>query len=390
MNLLVQVWTATLLVLRAMPQRIGPAIVTVIGVATVVAVMISILAIGAGVRRFVDVNDQPDRAVVLSAASPSEYAGAFTPAQVAMVENAPGVRRLPDGRPMVQPQSAAPVQVIMRSTGAPSYLFLRGTGPVGDAMLKASARVVAGRTYRVGLRELVVGKAAHDQYLGLDLGDQVTLHGSPWTVVGIYEDQGGIDENAMAGDVDTLRAALGSATYQSITVTLRSPGDFERFRDALVSNPRMDVQVRRFDQYLQDQVSQLRILFDFVGYFVGGVMAVGAVCGALTTLYSAVDARAREIATLRAIGFGGAAVMFSVMIEALVLAIPGALIGIAIATLAFNGHGVATGGVAFKAVVTTQLVAIGVGAALAIGLIGGLPPGLRAARLPVAEALRAT
>jgi putative ABC transport system permease protein len=385
-----QVWTVTMLALAALPQRIGPAIVTVIGVATVVAVMVSILAIGSGVNRFIDVNDQPERAVVLSAASPSEFAGSFDAGQVAMIQNAPGVKRLPDGRAMVQPLSAVPVLLIRRADGVPGYGFLRGAGPMILAMSKTSLRFVAGRMYRTGLRELVVGRGEQAIFRGLDIGDHVLIHGAPWTVVGVYTDQGGIDETAMAGDVDMVRADIGSPTYQSVQVILRSPADFGRFRDALMSNPQLNVQVKRLSDYYRGQMGTLLTLFDFVGYFVGGLMGIGAICGAVTTLYAAVDARAREIATLRAIGFSGTAVVASVMIEALALAIPGALIGLAIALLGFNGHSILTGGVIFRSSVSAPVAAAGAITAVAIGLIGGLFPAVRAGRLPVAEALRAT
>ncbi len=390
MNLLRQVWTVTMLALAALPQRIGPAIVTVIGVATVVAVMVSILAIGSGVNRFIDVNDQPERAVVLSAATPSEFAGAFDAGQVAMIENAPGVKRLPDGRAMAQPLSATPVLLIRKVDGVPGYGFLRGAGPMMLAMSKSSLHIVAGRMYRTGLRELLVGRGEQAIFRGLDMGDHVLIHGAPWTVVGVYTDEGGIDENALAGDVDMVRADIGSPTYQSVQVILRSPGDFGRFRDALMINPQLNVQVKRLSDYYRGQMGALLTLFDFVGYFVGGLMGIGAICGAVTTLYAAIDARAREIATLRAIGFSGAAVVASVMIEALALAIPGALIGLAIALLAFNGHSISTGGVIFRSSVSAPVAAAGAIAAVAIGLIGGLFPAVRAGRLPVAEALRAT
>jgi putative ABC transport system permease protein len=173
-------------------------------------------------------------------------------------------------------------------------------------------------------------------------------------------------------------------------VLLRSPGDFARFRDALMTNPQLNVKVERLSDYYHGQMGQLLTLFDFVGYFVGGIMAIGATCGALTTLFAAVDARSREIATLRAIGFGGGAIVASVVIEALALALPGALIGLAITGLAFNGHSIATGGVLFKSTVTLSLALIGATAAIAIGLIGGLFPAVRAASSPIAEALRAT
>jgi putative ABC transport system permease protein len=385
-----QIWTVTRLGLATLPQRLGPALVTMVGMATVVAVMTAILAMGAGVRRFIDLTDQPDRAMVLSGATPSEYAGAFTPAQVAMIAEAPGVRRMPDGRPMVQPLAAAPVQLIRKADGAPGYVFLRGGGPIYTAMQNSSLHLVAGRFFRSGLRELVVGQAIHDQYQGTDIGDVVMLHGAPWTVVGIYADRGAIDEGSLAGDVDMVRADLGSPTYQSVAVMLASPADFDRFRDALTANPQLNVRVQRLSQYYHGQMSQLLTLFDFVGWFVGGVMAVGAACTALTTLYAAADARAREIATLRAIGFAGAAAAVSVLAEGLALAIPAAAIGLAVATLAFGGHSIATAGVLFRATVTPGLALTGAATALAIGLVGGLLPAIRAARRPLADALRAT
>jgi len=365
MHPLAQVQIATVLALRSLPQRLGPALVTVIGISATVAVMTCILAISGGVRHFVDVNDQPDRAVLLPVGAVSEFAGAFTSAEVA-------------------------VELTRRKDGAPQYEMLRGTGPIGATMNKPTLRLVAGRVFRVGVHELDVGRAAQSLYRGLDVGDQVEVNGAPWTVVGVYEDEGGIDENALAGDVETVRSAFGSPTYQSIGVQLASPGDYERFRDWVMSNPQLKAQVKRLSQYYNDQMRQLRILFDFVGYFVGGIMAVGAACGALTTLYAAVDARRREIATLRAIGFSGAAVAASVLIEAFLLAIPGALIGLALAALAFNGHGIETAGLAFKATLSSAVASAGGVVALAVGGGGGLPPAIRSASQPVAEALRAT
>ena len=305
MNPLTQTWVATALAIRTLPQRLGPSLVTVIGVATVVAVMVCILAIGQGVRHFVDVNAQEDRAVLLPAAGMSEFAGSFTTADVATLQSAPGVKRTRDGRPMIQPLAAVLVEVVRKKDGAPSNEMLRGTGDIGALMNKASLHIVEGRRFRAGLHELDVGKTAHDLFQGLDVGDSVEIHGSPWKVVGIYADEGGLDENALAGDVETVKAAFGSTTYQSIGVMLASPSDYPRFRDWVISNPQLNAQVKTLDQYYRDQTRQLRILFDFVGFFVGGVMAVGAISGALTTLYAAVDARVREIATLRAIGFGG-------------------------------------------------------------------------------------
>jgi putative ABC transport system permease protein len=385
-----QAWTVTKLGFATLPQRWGPALVTLVGMATVVAVMTAILAMGAGINRFIDITDQPERAVVLSGASPSEFAGAFTPAQVAMIAQAPGVRRSADGKPMVQPLAAAPVQLLRRGDGSPGTVMLRGTGLTGMAMNKTTLHVVEGRIFGSGLRELDVGRAINQQYRGVDVGDVVMLHGAPWKIVGIYADDGAIDEESLAGDVDMVRTDMGSPTYQSVGVMLATPGDFNRFRDALMSNPQLNVRVLRLSQYYRGQMSQLLTLFDFVGWFVGGVMALGAACTALTTLYAAADARSREIATLRAIGFGGAAAAISVLAEGFALAIPAAAIGLAVATLGFNGHNIATAGLLFAATMTPALALTGAALALAIGLIGGLFPALRAARRPLVDALRAT
>jgi len=390
MHPLRQILVATALALRTLPQRLGPSTVTVVGVATVVAVMVCILAIGQGVRRFVDVNDQEDRAVLLPAGGASEFAGAFTTGDVAVLQSAPGVKRTADGRRMIQPLAAVGVEVIRRKDGAPQNEMLRGTGEIGNLMNKSTLHIVQGRMFRAGMHELVAGKTAHDLFRGLDVGDKIDIRGAPWTVVGVYADEGGIDENSLAGDVETIKAAFGNTTYQSIGVQLASPSDYRRFRDWVMSNPQLNAQVKTLGQYYRDQMKQLRVLFDFVGFFVGGVMAVGAAAGAITTLYAAVDARLREIATLRAIGFGGGSVVASIIVEALALAIPGALIGVGIAALGFNGHGIDTAGLAFQASVTPGLGLTGVSVALAIGLIGGLFPAIRAARLPIAEALRAS
>jgi putative ABC transport system permease protein len=390
MNLFSQIWAVTALSVRALPQRARMSLVIVIGVASAVAVMISLLAVSAGLMKTIGKNDQPDRVIVLSGGSPAEYMGNFSRAQIDMIGDAPGVKKDPTGKPLVQPQAMVIVELNQQSDGTPQNVLLRGTGDEGRRMNKASLHLIAGRMFRPGLHELIAGRASHNQFKNLDVGDRLILRGTEWTVVGIYEDEGGIDENAIAADADTVLSAFNRNAYQSVAVQLDSPASFGRFRDALKSNPQLDVDVKHLTQYYQDQLKSVTSLFDFVGYFVGTVMAIGAVFGALTTMYLAVDARAREIATLRAIGFGGTAVVVSVLVEALLLAIPGALLGIAIAWLLFNNHAIATGGVSFSLAVTPALVETGIIWALAIGFIGGLAPSIRAARLPVATALRAT
>jgi putative ABC transport system permease protein len=384
-----QIWAVSAMNLSALPSRAGASLVTIVGVATVVAVMLSLLGIGAGVMGTVLRNDQPDRVVVLSTGA-TEYMGSFSQADVAQIAEAPGIARAPNGKPMVQPLAAVIVELENKTGGGANNVLFRGTGEMGDLMNNRSLHIFQGRRFTPGLHELIAGRRAQASYKHLEVGDTVVLRGTPWKVVGAFEDQGGIDENAIAADADTLLAAFNRTSYQSVGVKLDSPASFRRFKDAITSNPQLQVQVKHLTQYYRDQVQQLIALLSFVGYFVGGVMAVGVVFGALNTMYSAVDARKREIATLRALGFGATAVVVSVILESLMLAIPGALLGALVAWLLFNNHDINMGGVSFQMSVTPDLVVLGLIWALVIGLIGGFTPAIRAARLPVAEALRAT
>jgi putative ABC transport system permease protein len=389
MSLFSETAAATAMNLKSLRQRIRASLVTVIGVATTVAVMISLLAIGAGLLRAGSRNIGPDQVIVLPAGAQSEYTGSMSRDAVALIAQAPGVRKTADGKPMVQPLALVVVDVAKKSDGDTTNIALRGSGPMGQ-QINPSVHLVQGRMYRPAVHELIVGRTAQAQFKNLDVGDHITLRSIDWTVVGVFAAKGGIVENQMIADADTVMAAFDRTAYQSVEARLDSPASFTRFKDALTSNPQLDVEVKFYATYIAGQLKQLTTVLNFVGYFVGGVMAIGAVISALNTMYSAVDARAREIATLRAIGFGGVSVILSVMIESLVLAVPGALLGAGAAWLAFNGRAISTLGLTFPLAVTAPLAVTGVAFALAIGLIGGFAPSIRAATLPVATALRAT
>ncbi len=386
MNLFKQIAAVTGMNLRSLPSRWGSSLVVMIGIASVVAVVVSLLAINEGITRMQEKDSRDDRVIVTNSGT-QESMGTFTPSEVAIIAAAPGVKNGPDGKPLVQPQGAVIVEVTSRNTGAPGNVMLRGSGPTGFRM-SSNIRVVEGRMFRPGVRELVVGRAVHDEYLNMNVGDTFTQRGSSWTIVGVYDDDGGIMENALVGDADTVRAAFDRPGYQSVSVMLTSPAAFRAFKDALTSNPQLSVEVRTMRQYYANNLGGIKPLLTFVTTFIGGVMAVGAVFGALTSMYAAVDGRTREIATLRAIGFGSVPVVVSVMVEAVLLALPAALIGAAIAWVLFNNDGLALGGVRFKLAVTPVLVAIGAAWALGIGLIGGFAPAIKAARVSVASALR--
>jgi putative ABC transport system permease protein len=388
MNLFSQIWAVTAMNVRALPQRAGTSLVTVIGVATVVAVMVSLLAIGQGLLLSVSKNVRPDDAIVLSSGTAAAYMGSISPTAAAIIADAPGVAKDAAGRPMVSPEALVIVEVT-KLNGDSANIGFDGVVPEGRVMNR-SLHLIAGRPFRPAVRELIAGRSASGQYRNLKLGDHITLRGTDWTVVGIFEDNGGQTENGLIGDAETLMSAYGRTSFQTVNVRLQSPAAFTRFKDALTSNPQLSVDVRRTAEYTKEQLKPLTSLLNFVGYFIGIVMAVGAVFGAVNTMYSAVDARVREIATLRAIGFGGTAVVVSVMAESLLLAIPGALLGVAIAWMLFNGRAISSLGLTFPLAVTPGLFGLAIVWALAIGLIGGLAPSIRAANLPVATALRAT
>ena len=384
-----QIIAVTAMNIRSIPQRLLSSLVIVIGVACVVAVMISILAINAGMMQSASAGSMKNRVIVLSAGSAAAYMGSISREQAAIIGDAPGIKRGPDGKPMVDPQATIVTEVTKKADGGTA-----NTGFVGESVrwltLDPNFKLVKGRMFRPAVREMIVGKNVRAQFKNMDVGDHVSLRGSDWLVVGEFESAGSLAENAMIGDPDTVLAAFDRNAFQSVTAELESPAAFKKFKDSLTSNPQLQVDVKWEADYTRDQLQQLTTLLNFVAYFVGSIMAVGAVFGTINTMYSAVDARSREIATLRAIGFGGTAVVVSVLAESLLLAVPGALLGAAIAWLLFNGSAAHIASLSFPLVVTPGLVVLGVVWALVIALIGGFAPSIRAARLPVATALRAT
>lgn len=389
MSLFKEIGAATAMNLKGLPQRAGASLVTVIGVATTVAVMISLLAIGAGIVKTANRNITDDRVIVMPSGAQSEFTGSMSREAADLIAGAPGIKHDAAGKPIASPGVMVIVEVEDKKTGDPVNVPIRGLTPMG-LVIDPKMKVTEGRMYRPAVHELIVGQAAKRQYRHLNVGDHIELRGSDWTVVGAFDAKGGMEDNLIVGDADTVMAAFDRNGYQSVMVQLDSPAAFNRFKDALTADPRLDVEAKRYRVYIQGQMKQLTVILNFVGYFVGVVMAIGAIISALNTMYSAVDARVREIATLRAIGFGGASVVVSVIVESLVLAVPGALLGAGLAWLVFNGHSIHTLNLTFPLAVTWPLVATGIVFSLVIGLIGGFAPAMRAAGLPVAAALRAT
>lgn len=379
----------TSLSLRGIPDRPLSALVTITGVATMVAVMTALLALGAGLMSSATRNIGPDKAVVVAVGAASDYMGSISRDAVSAVGEAPGVKKDGHGRPIVTPSIALAVEVMRKDNRQNGRIDLIGV-PADRFGGFDGTRVIKGRLFRPGLRELVAGRVAGDRYEHLRVGDRIALRGSQWTVVGEFEAGGSIAEGSLYGDADTIMSAFDRNAFQQIEVQLASPGDFPRFKAAVEEDPRFSVEARLQREFVRDRMSQLTSVINFVGYFVGTVMALGAFFGILNTMYAAIDSRRRELATLRALGFGRVGILTSITLESLVLAFPGALIGVAIAWLMFDGHLGQVSGLAFPIAVTPGIAITGIVWTLAIGLIGGLVPSVMAVRLPIATALRAT
>ena len=392
-NWLAQVAAITRFGLMSLPQRRGSVAATVIGIAGVVAVLVGVLSIAAGFRRAMTASGSADAAIVLRSGADSEMVSGLGREETRLIADAPGVARSARG-PLSSSELFVIINLPKRSTGTDANVPLRGIdGPAMD--VRDRMKIIEGRMFAPGKNELVVGRGAAREFAGLELGSTVKVGRAAWPVVGIFSAGGGVAESEIWSDATVLQGAYQRGdSFQSVYTRLNSPGAFTAFKDSLTSNPRLSVKVERQSDYYAGQSETLTRLITTLGVLVAGLMAVGAVFGALNTMYSAVAARTREIATLRALGFGRGAVVVALMLESLVLALGGGALGAGLAFLAFDNFRAATmnwqsfSQVTFAFAVTPQLLVQGVLWATVIGLIGGLLPALRAARLPIAAALR--
>lgn len=381
----------TLLNLRSVPQRLGTSFVIVIGMAGVVGVLVAVLGMVGGLRDTLIATGAPDRAVVLRGGATAEVSSVLSREAAATIMDAPGIARTADGDVAITPNVLLAVNLEKRN-GVRAGVSVRGVSPQNTAV-RPEIVIVEGRTFEPGLREVIVGRNANVEFNGLAIGDEVELRDSVWTVVGVFA-SGDALESGLLTDADTLMSAYQRSLVSSITARLESEHAFDEFEAAVTTDPTLEVQVLRETEYYSGQSQQLQQILRIVSTFVAGIMALGALFAALNSMYSAVSTRTVEIATLRAIGFGSGSVVASVLVEAMLLAIIGALIGAALAWLFFSGNTVALGNqvdsIVFRVRVTSGLLGVGIVLACAVGFLGGLLPALRAARLPVATALRAT
>ena len=379
--------------LRTLPLRIGASSVVVIGVAGVVAVFVGVLSIAEGFKKTMEVSGSPDTAVVTRSGADSEMTSILTRDDVRLIQDSPGILRTEDGA-LASAELFVIVDLPKRSSGTVANVPLRGVQPRGFKVRK-DVRIVAGRSFEPGRNEMVVGVGAARQFSGLEVGSVHRWGRNEWHVVGHFSAGGGIVESELWCDVGVLQPAYQrGTTFQAVYAKLDSADAFTQFKDALTTNPQLNVKVQRETEFYAEQSTLLYAIIVRLGILIAALMGIGAVFSALNTMYTAVAARTREIATLRALGFGGGPVVLSVLVESLLLALVGGLLGGGLAYVAFNGYQTATinwqsfSQVAFAFAVTPPLLVRATALALLIGLLGGLFPGVRAARASVSAALR--
>jgi putative ABC transport system permease protein len=387
-----QAWSVTALGIATIPQRLGPSSVVVVGIAGVVGVLVALLAMAQGFQATLVQTGNEDTAIVLRAGSQTELNSVLDHDATVNIGDEPQVMHDPQGRPIASPELAVIASLPKRSSGLDANVEVRGIGQEAWA-LRPQVRIIAGRRFTPGLRELIAGKRAVKEFEHTAIGSQLNLGGQPWTVVGEF-DSGDEHDSELWGDADVVASAYRRGdSRNSVTVRLKSANQFNAFKTALSTDPRFKVDASTTRDYYSRQSEGLTRLIRILGTTVGVIMAIGAAFGALNTMYAAVATRTREIATLRAMGFRGGPVVVSVLIETLLLAITGGVIGAGLAWAIFDHYTASTLGANFSQVVfefrvTPALLAGGLKWALAIGFVGGLFPAMRAARMPVTDGLR--
>lgn len=379
--------------LRGIPTRPGPSIVIVVGIAGVVAVVISVFALAAGYSEAANKTGSADRAIILASGALTEASSSLSRENVQAVLDGAEIKNDQAGKPIASAESLELVRLADRRTGLDSFATIRGLGAAA-LTLRPEIHIIEGRMFKRGLHEVIVGRSVQRRLRGLARGDRFPLaQGADWTVVGVFESNGDSHESELLTDVETLHSVFQRDTFNGVTVQLDSPDSFDSFKSALATNPSLAIQVKREAAYFAETAEPETRILKFIAYTIGSIMALGAVAAAVNATNSAIGARSKEIATLRAIGFSGYSVLVSVFIEALALSSVGAVVGASLARYFFNGSPVSTVTDASPAVVTYALhvspglIALGMGSACVMGLVGGLFPAIRAATFPVATVI---
>jgi putative ABC transport system permease protein len=395
MNWLSQVFSVTLFSLRTIPERKGSAFTAAVGIAGVVAVLVGVLSIAEGFKAAMTVSGAEDVAIVLRTGADNEMTSGLSREETRLIADAAGVARTGEV-PLTSAELFVIINLPKRSTGTDANVPLRGVGSAAMSV-RDDVKIIEGRKFELGRNEVIVGSGAARAFAGLDVGKKFRVGQNEWLVVGVFSGGGGAAESEIWTDAAVLQPAYHRGdSFQSVYARLTSPQAFQQFKDSLTTNPQLKVKALRQSEFLAEQSSMLTTFIEKLGVFIAALMALGALFGALNTMYSAVSARTREIATLRALGFGSSPVVLSVLLESLALALFGGTIGAAAAYFAFDGFKAATmnwqtfSQIAFAFAVTPTLLVNAIIWAAVLGLLGGLFPAIRAARLPIAAALRET
>ena len=376
------------------PERLGSSLATVFGVAGVVAVFVGVLSIGEGFHKTLASTGGPDNVIVLRGGTDTEMNSVISRNSTIVIADGPGLAHDAAGRPAASAELFVIVDLLKKSTGTPANVPLRGVGRAAFEV-RDEVRMIQGRRFEPGRNELIAGRAAAAQFAGLEVGHSLHWGDNDWKVVGIFETGGTVAESELWCDAAVLAPAYRrGTTYQSVYARLASPDRFAAYRKALAGDPRLDVAVQKESEYYASQSQALVTIIDVLGGLITVLMGLGAAFGAMNTMYTAIAARTREIATLRALGFSPLPVVIGVFLESILLALAGGVLGGAAAWLAFDGYRAATlnwqsfSQVAFAFAVTPRLLVLGILIATGVGLLGAILPAWRAARLPVTAALR--
>ena len=392
MSFIRQVLLVTNMNLRSVLERSGSSLVIIVGIAGSVAVKVSLLAMAEGLSSTISSTGEEDRVIILRDGSSSELSSGVAMTELDTVSSSPGIKSI-DGEPMIAAELFAIIDLKKKGAESTSNLPIRGVQPA-SFRIRPEVDIIEGRNFTTGTAEIIVGKGANNQYEGLEIGDQIKVRDSFATVVGIFSSNGDVHESEIWADLATAQGLFRrGASASSMILKLDSPDSFNEVGLFVESYPNLELKVQSESDFYENQSSGADLIKVF-GQVVGYIMAIGAVFAALNTMYSAVSTRLVEIGTLRALGFKGTTVLLALLIEALLLATIGGLLGGAIAYILFNGYTVSTlagasfSQTAFAFAVTGEIIQQGLTLALLVGFIGGVFPAWNAARRDITEALR--
>jgi len=382
-----QIWIVSALNFKSLKSRFWQSMVIVVGLAATIGVMLSMLSVSTGMRQAYYASGDPNRAIVVTKGVEQEPQSTIARNQAPLIAVAPGIAKDKDGKPLADRTLMTSVP-LLRTDGSKGFTTMRGLSDKGLGV-RPEIKIVAGRMFQAGKREMIAGVGAQIMFRHMQIGDKVILPDGEWPIVGIYK-TGDQLEGQLLADTETLVTTLHKSAYTTMLVRLASPDSLDTFKKAMTTNPALSVDVVRHSDWYRRVGDQTTFALTLLGYVVGTVMAIGALFGCVNTMYAAISTRSREIATLRALGYGAFPVAVSVMLEAVLLSVTGALIGAGFAWVFYDGKLDLFGNVIFHLSVSPHQIELGVIWAVVVAILGGLLPSVRAARLPVVDALRAT